>query len=106
MYVHMQRNYYPIIIIRHSEVYNYVPLQLTWNLSEIRITQCKLQRVVFVGNYLCNNELSTRMLAYAMDYWSQGSIKALFLNHEGYFGALGSMLLKMSSDKSCDDTGI
>ena len=35
MYVHMQRNDYPtvcmyniIIIIRHSQVYNYVPLQL------------------------------------------------------------------------------
>lgn len=39
------------------------------------------------------------MLAYAMDYWSQGSIKALFLEHEGYFGALGSMLLKLDEDQ-------
>ncbi len=61
-----------------------------------------VDQVVFVGNYLCNNELSTRMLAYAMDYWSQGEIKALFLKHEGYFGALGGMLLKMSSEEFCD----
>lgn len=65
-----------------------------------------VDRVVFVGNYLCNNELSTRMLAYAMEYWSQGSIKALFLKHEGYFGALGSMLLKLdeiSEEKQNED---
>ena len=51
-----------------------------------------VEKVVFVGNYLCNNELSMRLLAFAMEYWSQGSIRALFLEHEGYFGALGSML--------------
>ena len=33
-----------------------------------------VERVVFVGNYLCNNELSMRMLAYAMEYWSQQTI--------------------------------
>ena len=56
-----------------------------------------VERVVFVGNYLCNNELSMRMLAYAMEYWSQQTIRALFLQHEGYFGALGSILLKLDS---------
>ena len=53
--------------------------------------------MVFVGNYLCNNKLSMRMLAYAMEYWSQGTNKALFLEHEGYFGALGSLLLELDS---------
>ena len=46
------------------------------------------------------------MLAYAMEYWSEGSIKALFLKHEGYFGALGSMLLKLdeiSEEKQNED---
>ena len=56
-----------------------------------------VERVVFVGNYLCNNELSMRMLAFAMEYWSQQTIRALFLQHEGYFGALGSILLKLDS---------
>ena len=59
-----------------------------------------VQRVLFVGNYLCNNRLSMIMLAYAMEYWSQGDIKALFLQHEGYFGALGAMLLKVDSDEA------
>ena len=40
------------------------------------------------------------MLAYAMEYWSQGDMKALFLQHEGYFEALGAMLLKVDSDEA------
>lgn len=33
-----------------------------------------------------------KLLAYAMDYWSKGTLKALFLQHEGYFGAVGCLL--------------
>jgi len=37
---------------------------------------------VFVGNFLRVNTISMKMLAYAMDYWSNGTLKALFLEHE------------------------
>lgn len=33
-----------------------------------------------------------KLLAYAMDYWSNGTLQAIFLEHEGYFGALGCLL--------------
>jgi type II pantothenate kinase len=33
-----------------------------------------------------------KLLAHATNYWSKGKIKALFLEHEGYFGAVGSMI--------------
>lgn len=33
-----------------------------------------------------------KLLAYAMDYWSNGTLRALFLEHEGYFGAMGCLL--------------
>uniref|UniRef100_A0A1B6MIH1 pantothenate kinase n=1 Tax=Graphocephala atropunctata TaxID=36148 RepID=A0A1B6MIH1_9HEMI len=52
----------------------------------------KITRVVFVGNFLRVNPISMKLLAYAMDYWSDGTLKALFLEHEGYFGAVGSLL--------------
>jgi len=39
-------------------------------------------QVVFVGNFLRVNEISMKLLAYAMDYWSAGTLKALFLEHE------------------------
>jgi type II pantothenate kinase len=62
-----------------------------------------VERVVFVGNYLCGNEMSMQMLAYAMEYWSQGQIKALFLRHEGYFGALGCLLTRLNSSSQGPD---
>ncbi|XP_041710373.2 pantothenate kinase 3 isoform X1 [Coregonus clupeaformis] len=51
-----------------------------------------IERVVFVGNFLRVNTLSMKLLAYAMDYWSKGQLKALFLRHEGYFGSVGALL--------------
>lgn len=41
-----------------------------------------IERVVFVGNFLRINMVAMKVLAYAMDYWSKGQLKALFLEHE------------------------
>ncbi|XP_077351459.1 pantothenate kinase 1-like isoform X2 [Festucalex cinctus] len=59
-----------------------------------------IERVVFVGNFLRINTVSTKLLAYAMDFWSKGQLRALFLEHEGYFGAVGALmeLLKTTED--------
>ncbi|XP_045461261.1 pantothenate kinase 1 isoform X3 [Harmonia axyridis] len=54
--------------------------------------QEKIDRVVFIGNFLRVNPIAMKLLAYAMDYWSKGTMKALFLEHEGYFGAIGCLL--------------
>ncbi|XP_074141585.1 pantothenate kinase 2, mitochondrial isoform X1 [Sminthopsis crassicaudata] len=51
-----------------------------------------INQVVFVGNFLRINTISMRLLAYALDYWSKGQLKALFSEHEGYFGAVGALL--------------
>ncbi|XP_049592788.1 pantothenate kinase 1a isoform X1 [Syngnathus scovelli] len=60
----------------------------------------KIERVVFMGNFLRINTVSTKLLAYAMDFWSKGQLRALFLEHEGYFGAVGALmeLLKTTED--------
>ena len=42
----------------------------------------KIERVVFVGNFLRVNTISMKLLAYAMEFWSNGAMKALFLEHE------------------------
>lgn len=46
---------------------------------------------MFVGNFLRVNPISMKLLAYAMNFWSNGELKALFLEHEGYFGAMGCL---------------
>merc|ERR1712130_349613 len=53
----------------------------------------KITRVIFAGNFLRQNDLSMAMISYAIHYWSQGVMRALFLKHEGYFGSVGVMLL-------------
>ncbi|KAI6224934.1 AP-3 complex subunit delta [Aphelenchoides besseyi] len=44
--------------------------------------QHEIDRIVFVGNFLRVNPLAARLLASAMEFWSNGSKKALFLKHE------------------------
>lgn len=56
-----------------------------------------IERVVFVGNFLHINELSMKLLAYAMEFWSKGTMKAVFLEHEGYFGSVGCLLELMKT---------
>lgn len=84
----------------------------------------KCERVLFVGSFLRINDLSKHLLAYATDYWSKGSIKALFLEHEvklkqifinfiffylkniilkGYFGAVGCLKNYIHLDLNEDD---
>ena len=62
-----------------------------------------IERVVFVGNFLRVNQISLKLLAYAMDFWSDGALKALFLEHEGYFGAVGCLLELMKTGSSEDN---
>lgn len=56
-----------------------------------------IERVIFVGNFLRVNEISMKLLSFAMDFWSSGQMKALFLEHEGYFGAVGCLLELMKT---------
>jgi len=59
-----------------------------------------IDRVVFIGNFLRVNQLSMNLLSYAVNYWSKGAMKALFLEHEGYFGAVGCFV---ESTQGCHD---
>ncbi|XP_076037510.1 pantothenate kinase 3 fbl isoform X3 [Oratosquilla oratoria] len=52
----------------------------------------KIEKVVFVGNFLRVNPIAMKLLSYAMEFWSTGQLKAIFLEHEGYFGAVGCLL--------------
>jgi type II pantothenate kinase len=71
-------------------------LMVTNNIGQVAHLNAKLhntKRIYFVGNFLRHNEISQRRLSFAINYWSKGEMEALFLKHEGYFGALGAFLL-------------
>jgi len=50
------------------------------------------ERVIFTGNFLRHNRIAQRALSTMMYNWSRGNVKALFMEHEGYFGAIGAFL--------------
>ena len=74
-------------------------LMVTNNIGQVAYLNAKLHktsRIYFVGNFLRQNDISQKRLSYAISYWSKGEMEALFLEHEGYFGALGSFLLSQN----------
>ncbi|KAF2346930.1 Type II pantothenate kinase [Trinorchestia longiramus] len=60
-------------------------------------------KVLFVGNFLRVNQISMQLLAYAMNFWSNGKLKAVFLQHEGYFGAVGCLLELLRCGEAADE---
>ncbi len=81
-------------------------LMVTNNIGQVSYLNAQLSktpRIYFVGNFLRDNKISQRRLSYAINYWSKGEMEALFLEREGYLGALGAFLL--SQEISQTDTG-
>ena len=60
-------------------------LMVTNNIGQVAYLNAQLhntKRIFFVGNFLRDNALSQRRLAYAINYWSRGKMEALFLGKE------------------------
>ncbi|KAJ3107969.1 hypothetical protein HDU97_002549 [Phlyctochytrium planicorne] len=51
-----------------------------------------IQRIYFSGFFIRGHPVTMNTLNYAIHFWSKGKMKALFLRHEGYLGALGAFL--------------
>lgn len=70
-------------------------VMITQNIGQIAFLNSCLyntKRIFFVGNFLRHNKISSRTLAYAINFWSKGSMEARFCKHEGYLGALGAFM--------------
>lgn len=85
-------------------------IMVTNNITQIAMmcaAEEKIERIVFLGSFMrvnCNG-ITARTLAAAMDFWSGGKLKAMFMEHEGYFGAIGCLqeLLKNGVPKTDDN---
>ncbi|KAL3095434.1 hypothetical protein niasHS_007533 [Heterodera schachtii] len=80
--------------VQKADLARSVLVTATNNIGSVALnaaTQHGIDRIVFVGNFLRVNPIAARLLSHAMDFWSQGTKKALFLHHEGYFGAVGCL---------------
>ena len=81
--------------VREEDLAIALLMMITNNIGQVAYLNAKLHscsKIFFVGNFLRHNQVSCRRLAFAIDFWSKGTQEALFLHHEGYFGALGTFL--------------
>lgn len=65
------------------------------NIAQIGYLNAKfhnIQRIFFSGGFLQENEFVWNRFSYAVDFWSQGKMAAMFLRHNSYLGALGALL--------------
>ncbi|CAB4486120.1 fumble-domain-containing protein [Rhizophagus irregularis] len=59
-----------------------------------------LKRIYFGGCFIRGHPITMNTLSYAINFWSQGTMKALFLRHEGYLGAVGAFLQYRTKQRS------
>ncbi|RIA98345.1 fumble-domain-containing protein, partial [Glomus cerebriforme] len=59
-----------------------------------------LKRIYFGGCFIRGHPITMNTLSYAINYWSQGTMNALFLRHEGYLGAVGAFLKHRTKQRS------
>ena len=79
---------------------------ISQNICQIAFLNSRIQgvtRIVFTGNFLRQNQVARQVIATNMRRVSSTSqqgrqLQALFLQHEGYFGALGSFLHNVEGD--------
>lgn len=67
----------------------------TYNIAQIAFLVASLlglQRVFFGGSYIRGHKSTMENISYAIDFWSQSQMQAVFLRHEGYLGALGAFM--------------
>ena len=59
-----------------------------------------LKRIFFGGYFIRNHAYTMNTISFAVDFWSKGEMKAMFLRHEGFLGALGAFLSDVEAQKN------
>eukprot|EP00808_Paulinella_micropora_P006469 g8424.t1 len=63
-----------------------------------------ISRILFAGNFLTGNHTSAQHLTAALSFWSKNTIRAIFLEHEGYFGAVGALISSLALNSAVPQT--
>ncbi|KAI8065350.1 fumble-domain-containing protein [Gilbertella persicaria] len=70
-------------------------------IAYLNAQQHGIKRIYFGGCFIRGHPITMNSLSYAINFWSKGEMKALFLRHEGHLGATGAVIFETStSEKS------
>ncbi|AMD19484.1 HCL667Wp [Eremothecium sinecaudum] len=81
--------------INNADISRSMLYAISNNISQIAYLQAKINHVkeiYFGGSYIRGHSTTMNTLSNAINHWSKGQKKALFLKHEGYLGAMGAFL--------------
>jgi type II pantothenate kinase len=56
------------------------------------------KNIYFIGNYVRGHELAMERINFAVEFMSQGALKANFLTYDGYLGAIGAFLKEFETE--------
>ncbi|KAI0566034.1 pantothenate kinase isoform 1 [Gracilaria domingensis] len=68
---------------------------VSYNIGQIAYLNARvhnLDTIYFGGNFIRNHPYTIADISFAVDFWSGGNMKALFLKHDGYLGAIGALI--------------
>ena len=94
--------------VRDEDVCHALMLMVTNNIGQIAYLLARLhsiQHIFFSGTFLrhSSDPIAAIALSKAIAFWSGGAMKAMFLRHEGYFGALGAFLSQQQQQQQQAD---
>ncbi|KAL9537528.1 hypothetical protein MBANPS3_011699 [Mucor bainieri] len=61
-------------------------------IAYLNAQQHGIKKIYFGGCFIRGHPITMNSLSYAIKFWSNGDMKALFLRHEGHLGATGAFL--------------
>jgi type II pantothenate kinase len=79
---------------RREDVAKSIIHMIAYNIGHVAYLAGKLEginQICFAGNFLRGYEYIMDRISFAVTYWSKGTATALFMRHDGYFGAIGSL---------------
>jgi len=80
---------------RPEDIVKSLLFMISNNIAQIGYLNARIygvQRIFFSGGFLQENSYVWGRFSYAVDFWSKGEMKAMFLLHNSYLGALGALL--------------
>jgi pantothenate kinase len=68
---------------------------ISYNIGQLAYFTATIQkcsRVFFGGFFIRGHPYTMEIISYAIKFWSQGGMSAMFLRHEGFLGAMGAFM--------------
>lgn len=68
---------------------------VSYNIGHLAFLNAKrygITRVFFGGFFIRGHPYTMNVISYAIRFWSKGEMRATFLRHEGFLGAMGAFL--------------